>query len=194
MTHERLNRRARSAALLPVLTLALLPLAACSGPADVATDAAPAVFAEDPHSYSAPERVAVTHLDLDVSVDFEARRITGRASLTLVRHDPEADAVVLDVHGLEIRAVSLDDGVPAEFTLGDADPTLGRSLTVRLTPRAQVVHVDYATSEDAGALLWMEPEQTAGGDQPFLFTQSQAILARTWVPCQDTPADRKSVV
>ena len=190
MTHERLNRRARSAALLHVLTLALLPLAACSGPADVATDAAPAVFAEDPHSYSAPERVAVTHLDLDVSVDFEARRITGRASLTLVRHDPEADAVVLDVHGLEIRAVSLDDGVPAEFTLGDADPTLGRSLTVRLTPRAQVVHVDYATSEDAGALLWMEPEQTAGGEQPFLFTQSQAILARTWVPCQDTPAVR----
>jgi len=132
----------------------------------------------------------VSHLALDVAVDFAARRIAGRASLTLDRRDPAADTLVLDVHGLEIEAVELDGGTPAAFSLGAADPTLGQALSVELTPGAKVVHVDYATTDDAGALLWMDPEQTAGGEHPFLFTQSQAILARTWVPCQDTPSVR----
>lgn len=138
----------------------------------------------------------MSHLDLDLTVDFHTRRLEGRASLTLDRQG-KANRLHLDSHGLEIRAVSYGEGESAPFTLGAEDPVLGRELVVELPPASEVatgaepevVHIDYATSPDAAALQWLEPAMTSG-DHPFLFTQSQAILARTWVPCQDTPAVR----
>ncbi|HEX6198624.1 MAG TPA: M1 family metallopeptidase [Thermoanaerobaculia bacterium] len=146
-------------------------------------------FPDDPHSHSRPNEVSVRHLTLDLDVDFESRRLSGRASLDLDRHDPDATELVLDTWGLDVEGVSLDDGEPAGFELGDADPALGRALTVELGPETETVHVDYATRPDARAVQWLTPEQTAT-ESPFLFTQSQAILARSWIPLQDTPAVR----
>jgi aminopeptidase N len=146
-------------------------------------------FPEDPHSYARPNQVAVEHLDLDLTVDFERRRLDGRASLRLDRRDPEARELVLDTWGLDVREVTLDDGSKAAFSLGEADPVLGSPLTIEIGPDAEAVHVAYATSPEARALQWLEPAQTAT-DRPFLFTQSQAILARSWIPLQDTPAVR----
>ena len=149
-----------------------------------------AAAAPDPHSYARPAEARVTHLDLDLAVDFAARRLTGRASLRLERA-PGARRVVLDTRDLDVRRV----GAGAEdrettFRLGEPRPFLGQELVIDLPDGADVVHVDYATRPEAAALQWLEPRQTAGGEHPFLFTQSQAILARTWIPLQDTPAVR----
>ena len=149
-----------------------------------------AAAAPDPHSYARPAEARVTHLDLDLAVDFAARRLTGRASLRLERA-PGARRVVLDTRDLDVRRV----GAGAEdrettFRLGESRPFLGQELVIDLPDGADVVHVDYATRPEAAALQWLEPRQTAGGEHPFLFTQSQAILARTWIPLQDTPAVR----
>lgn len=145
-------------------------------------------YPADPHSYARPNEVAVRHLALDLTPDFAAKRLTGRASLSL-ENRTGAGEVVLDTWGLDVRSVTLDDGSEAPFTLGEEDPNLGRPLTVEIAPDTEVVHVDYATSPEARALQWLDPEQTAG-EHPFLFTQSQAILARSWIPLQDTPAVR----
>ncbi len=181
-------------ALRPSAALGLLLgllAAACAPPLEPATvpAAATAAAVDDPHSYARPWEVAVEHLSLDLGVDFERRVLAGRASLRLDRRT-DADTLVLDTRGLTVSAVTLDDGEAAAFELGDEEPFLGRPLTVALRPGTEVVHVDYATGPGADAVQWLAPEQTAGGEHPFLFTQSQAILARTWVPLQDTPSVR----
>jgi leukotriene-A4 hydrolase len=145
----------------------------------------------DPHSFARPWEVAVEHLALDLTVDFPARTLAGRASLRL-RHVTAATTLYLDTRDLDIRRVTLDDGKQdAAFTLGDQVPVLGRPLAIQIAPGTRWVHVDYSTRPEAGALQWLTPAQ-AGSLQPFLFTQSEAILARTWVPCQDTPAVRQT--
>lgn len=180
-------------ALFDLLLLALpLVLIACGPSERTAPEPAPEVASQesDPflHSYARPDEVAVEHLDLELTADFDTQRLSGRASLTLDNR-AGADAVVLDTRDLTIESVTLDDGSEASYTVGAADPHLGAPLTIELPEGTRVVHVDYATSPQAAAVQWLEPAQTASG-KPFLFTQSQAILARTWIPLQDTPAVR----
>ena len=151
----------------------------------------PPAAAPDPHSFSRPAEIAVRHLALDLTVDFAARRLAGSATLTLDRRDPAATTLRLDTRDLEIAAVHLDGGAAsAPFSLAPAVPIFGQELAIPVAPDTQSVRVDYRTRPEAAALQWLTPEQTAGGRHPFLFTQSQAILARTWVPCQDSPGVR----
>ncbi len=156
-----------------------------------ATDLRPADARPDPHSFANTDAVVVTHLDLDLTADFDTARLAGTATLDITRHG-ETDRLVLDADDLEIRSVSLlPSGDAASFALSPDDPELGSALVIRLGPDTAKVRIEYATSPDAGALQWLGPSQTDSG-QPFLFTQSQAILARSWIPLQDTPGVRMS--
>src|SRR5687768_7204750 len=88
----------------------------------------------------------------------------------------------------EIYTLSLHDALP--ISLGEEQKYLGRPLTIAIKSDTKSVKIEYASAPDAAAVQWLGPSQTAGGKHPFLFTQSQAILARTWVPCQDSPGVR----
>lgn len=143
----------------------------------------------DIHSFSRPDEAVVRHLALDLDVDFDRRRLSGSATLQ-IETAGDAHELVLDTNGLTIDRVTLDDGRETTFTIGDPRTYLGRPLTIALRPGTKSVKIEYASSPDAAAVQWLAPEQTAGGKHPFLFTQSQAILARTWVPCQDSPGVR----
>ncbi|HEX7419842.1 MAG TPA: M1 family metallopeptidase [Thermoanaerobaculia bacterium] len=142
----------------------------------------------DVHSFARPDEAAVRHLTLNLTVDFEREQLAGSATLQ-IDHRGAAE-LVLDTNGLTISGVTLDSGKDARFALGEPVKYLGRSLTIPIEKTTKSVHIDYTSSPDAAAVQWLTPEQTAGGKHPFLFTQSQAILARTWVPCQDTPGVR----
>src|SRR5690606_10725913 len=76
------------------------------------------------------------------------------------------------------------------WRLGPPEPELGQALEIALPPRVGVIRIDYRTAHDASGLQWLEPEQTAERTAPFLYSQSQAIHARSWIPCQDTPSVR----
>ena len=145
-------------------------------------------FTADPHSYARPNEVVVRHLSLELDVDFGSRQLSGSAVLDVERRDPGATELRLDTWRLAVSEVTDDDGAPLTFTLGEQDPVLGSALTIELGAADQVV-VHYSTSPEAKALQWLEPAQTASG-KAFLFTQSQPILARTWIPCQDSPGVR----
>ncbi|MBX0289376.1 M1 family metallopeptidase [Hymenobacter sp. HSC-4F20] len=148
-------------------------------------------FTPDPHSYARPAEVSVHHLDLDLIVDFSSSTLAGTATWQLTHHAPAAE-LVLDTRGLAIDAVLLGgpDGTPTTYEFGPDDTVLGQPLHIVLSPDAAAVTIRYRTAPGAAALQWLPPAQTAGRQQPFLFTQSQAILARTWLPCQDSPGVR----
>ena len=127
-------------------------------------------------------------LALDLDVSFEEQRLAGTVTLDVERVDPAATTLVLDTWRLDVRGVTDGDGHPLEHALGEHHAILGAPLTITLGAGDRVV-VHYATTGDAQALQWLDPAQTSSG-QPFLFTQSQPILARSWIPCQDSPAIR----
>ncbi len=189
--------------LLPALSaVPLLLLAACSAPhiappvqavskVRVIEEEAPPVVQTPPSgdSFSQPEKVLVEHLKLDLTVDFQQKKLTGRASLRIA-NKAGTDRLILDTRDLDVRTVTLDDGRATRFTIGEEVPYHGRPMEIEITPETRWVHVDYSTHPDGAALQWLAPEQTAAKKGPFLLTQSQALLARTWVPCQDTPGVR----
>ncbi len=145
----------------------------------------------DSHSFSRPHEVSIEHISLDLGVDFERQQLAGRATLSIDNHTG-ASELVLDTRDLDIRGVTLGSArQPAQFALGEeGSPNLGRPLTIQLRPGTDSVTIDYATSPGAAAIQWLTKEQTSDGKHPFLLTQSQAILARTWIPLQDTPTVR----
>jgi leukotriene-A4 hydrolase len=138
----------------------------------------------DIHSWSRPDEVRVCHLELDLDADFDQKILTGSATLRFdAASRPE---LVLDTRDLAIH--SIDNALG--FELGPADPILGSPLRIRLSPGASWVRVNYSTTSAASGLQWLEPAQTAGKGRPFLYSQSQAIHARSWIPLQDTPGVR----
>jgi leukotriene-A4 hydrolase len=145
----------------------------------------------DPHSSARPTEVSVHHLDLNLTVDFAAQTLAGHATWQLA-NSTGATELFLDARSLEIEEVLLGglQGTPTTFTLGKEDAVLGQSLRIVVGPTTEAITIRYRTAPGAAALQWLTPEQTAGRVHPFLFTQSQAILARTWIPCQDSPGVR----
>ncbi len=148
----------------------------------------PRSFVPDPHSYARPNEIAVRHVSLDLTVDFAERRLAATATLDLDRRSADADVLVLDTWRLAISSVTGADGTDLPWELGEHDESLGQALTVEVGSADRIV-VDYATTDDARALQWLAPQQTASGKQ-FLFTQNQPILGRSWIPCQDSPGVR----
>ncbi len=149
------------------------------------------MYPDDPHSYAKPNEAVVKHLDLTLAVDFGKSTLSGVAKWTVERSG--AGPVIFDTKNLAIERVTVVQGneeSPATYDLGAYDSVLGTALTVQLPEGANTVNIYYATTAEAEALQWLKPEQTAGKKYPFLFTQSQAILARTWIPCQDGPGVR----
>ena len=169
------------------VTLALLFFAACQSTRTGAHRELPL----DHHSFSQPNRVRMTHVDLDLDLDFARSVARGTVRLELERLDPTAPLVV-DTQDLEIANVTGSDGTRRNHRLGKEAPGFGRALEIDLAPGDDAVTIAYETTPGAEALQWLAPEQTAGGEHPFLFTQGQSILTRTWIPLQDSPGVRVS--
>jgi leukotriene-A4 hydrolase len=151
----------------------------------------------DVHSYSRPDQVRIEHAQLSLLADFEKKTLRGGVTWTFERRPgaPDDAPLVLDTRGLTITSVKVgpkdeDPNQPADFKLGESDPILGAPLTIQLPAGAGRVSIEYETSPDASALQWVEPAGTASKAKPFLFSQAQAIHARSFVPCQDTPGVR----
>lgn len=150
-------------------------------------------YTKDPHSFADPTESRVVHLNWDVELNFENKIISGVAGW-LIENSEEAKEISFDTRGLNIERVGIYrdplQELDAEFEIGEVDEHLGQALKVKIDKDVSKVNIYYSTSPGAAALQWLDPSQTAGKKLPFLFTQSQAILARSWIPCQDSPGIR----
>ncbi|GGF66454.1 M1 family metallopeptidase [Alteromonas lipolytica] len=177
-----------------------LPLFTACSPAPEVSETAPAPAAVsnsadnikagvDYHSFANPSEVTVTHLDLDLTADFDASVLSGTATLTYEKQLPEADTLIVDTRDLTIQSVTAN-GVSLDYQLQAADPELGSALEITLPEAGNQVTIAYATSPQASGVQWLTPSQTAGKEYPFLFTQSQAVHSRSFIPLQDSPQVR----
>lgn len=173
---------------------AMLVVASALGVVCVSWASDPLARLQDEHSYAQPERVRIRDLGLDLRVDFSSKQLSGTADLSLDWRDPAARELLLDTRDLDIVRVlgrSRDGGWrKLKFALDAADPVFGSKLSIAMRRQYDVVRIRYRTASSASGLQWLEPAMTAGGKHPFLFSQSQAIHARSWVPLQDTPSVR----
>jgi len=164
-------------------------------PPSIATDIPERVITkDDKFSYANYDEVRITHIDLNLDVNFDAKVLDGIATLDFERVKPEANMLVLDTKDLLIKSVRLFSGstaeAPTDYTMDAVDKVLGEALRIPLTDNTDKVLISYRTSPIAEGLQWLSPAQTAGKKKPYLFSQAQAINARTMAPLQDTPAVR----
>ena len=143
----------------------------------------------DPHSYTKLDQGRIKHMDLDLEVDFSSSTITGTAVCHLAEPAP-GGALDMDTRELEILGARDAEGHSLPHHLDAADEVLGSRLSVELPAGCASFTVEFRTSPGASALQWLEPSMTAGGRHPYLFSQCQAIHARSVIPCQDTPLAR----
>ncbi len=151
---------------------------------------APEILTVDSHSYSNHFEVSTKHLHLELDVNFENQTIYGVARHEMNSHN--AENAIFDIKELKIKKVTLGKGneVATDYVIGNHDELLGSSLSVKIKPDTKYINIYYQTTDKSEALDWLSPEQTTGKTHPFLYTQGQAILTRTWIPLQDTPMNR----
>jgi aminopeptidase N len=150
----------------------------------------------DHHSFANIHQLFTHKLRLDLTVDFEKQQLHGFVEHELTRQDPKAEQLILDSRALLIEKVlqagSNGQWSNAAFKLGATDDIKGQPLIIDLAPASNKVRVYYRTTAESSGLQWLTAAQTSEKQQPFLFSQSQAIHARSWIPLQDTPALRVS--
>ena len=173
----------------------LLLLASCGMPEGGDPDApriAPILSTEDAkdeQTFAEPENARVTHIDLDLELNFDDQMVAGSAQLDILA-DQGVDTVVLDNDGYDVASITDGEGKPLEYQLGEEVEGKGAPLTITMGD-AREITIAYS-AKDPAALQWLTPEQTAGGEHPYLLSQGQAILNRTWIPTQDSPGIRQT--
>jgi leukotriene-A4 hydrolase len=151
-------------------------------------------FALDPLSYARYDQVKTSALHLDLRADFAHKTLSGHAELTLNWIDKAARTLDLDTRDLAIGKVEAQGAnggwTAVPYKLDKLDAEKGQALRITLAGQPSKVRIHYRTAPTAAALQWLTPAQTMSGKRPFMFSQSQTIAARSWVPVQDTPAVR----
>ncbi|XP_023336732.1 leukotriene A-4 hydrolase isoform X2 [Eurytemora carolleeae] len=149
----------------------------------------------DPSSYARPDHVKTTHIHLDWDLDFDKKILSGECILSMEKVDNGVSCVLLDCRTISVSSVIYEPtGENLTFKI-DGETSFGSRMEIQLPSGSEKTFkliLKYSTSPECSALQWLSKEQTAGGTQPYVFSQCQAIHARSMLPCQDTPSVKAS--
>ncbi|MFC3192986.1 M1 family metallopeptidase [Marinicella sediminis] len=147
----------------------------------------------DVYSFSNHRQVKATHIDLNLSISFRHRTLDGYVLIHYDRIDPDAKQIHLDIKDLKIKRAEANSNSKNPKLLwrtGQTIEGMGTELIVDLPADNSAIKLYYQTQPAASGLQWLKPSQTSGKKHPYLFSQSQSIHARSWIPMQDTPSVR----
>jgi aminopeptidase N len=149
----------------------------------------------DYHSFANTNDVVITHINLNLLINFDSQTIYGRNAIQYKLKKPNTKEMILDTRDLTIINISAPNGrggiVPVKWHMGQKDDLLGQALVIELPPTDRLI-IEYLTSPQSTGLQWLTPQQTSSKKYPFLYSQSEAIHARSWIPLQDTPQVRQT--
>lgn len=134
---------------------------------------------------------AVLHTDLNLSVSFEKSAISGSVTFQLKKlHEGKnkSDELHLDTSYLDVQEVHID-GSKADFQIEQRKEPLGSRLVINNASCNDnfTLNIQFRTTDKCTALQWLNSKQTKGG-KPYVFSQLEAIHARSLFPCFDTPS------
>ena len=144
----------------------------------------------DPSSNSNPLQVQCNNLYLDWVLDFLHKKITGVATYIVVLKTDDTESAIFDISDLIISKVYVN-GANADYLVNENGAN--SAVTVKFPKSMQQVGIDieisfvYSAGQNATAIQWLDAEATQSGTHPYVFTQSQAIHARSMFPCFDAP-------
>ncbi|EQL02383.1 leukotriene A-4 hydrolase [Ophiocordyceps sinensis CO18] len=152
----------------------------------------------DPSTLSNYQAWRTKHTTVAFKLDFDNQRLKGSVLLQLESQtDKESKEVVLDTRFLNVSSVNVNSK-QSKWELKPYSDPLGAPLHIAVPEGASKgaivdVAIDLETTDNCIALQWLTPAQTSNKKHPYMFSQCQAINARSIFPCQDTP-DVKSTV
>jgi leukotriene-A4 hydrolase len=146
-------------------------------------------YDQDPHTFAKPSEARIEHIDFDLTINFQDKKIEGLASYKIVHN--KANEIVLDIRNIKIIKIWIGKTESeVDYFFGETDSILGQALHIPIAPLTDRIKIQYETTAGSDALQWLDPVQTLDKKHPFLYTQSQPIFSRTWLPVQDSPGLR----
>ena len=142
---------------------------------------------KDPASYTDLSQGKIKHIDFHISVDFSTRTFDIEARYQF--QEPVHGSLFLDSFKIDLKEARTNDR-KLEWEFDPEDEILGQRLQLKGFEGDSTFTLKFRTSPEARAIQWLDANQTAGGRHPFLFSQCQAIHARSIFPCQDSPSVR----
>jgi len=148
----------------------------------------------DPHSLGNIDQIISRHASIHLEADFEKHILSGYVELVGEAVTDNVSEFVMDSRNLSIERVCTKDGSSLKFCLVPSEfEVFGTAIKVTLESILSKgekcsIRVYYQTSPKSSAIQWLDAEQTAGKLQPYMYTQCQAIHARSLLPCQDAPS------
>ncbi|KAK7459421.1 hypothetical protein BaRGS_00039016 [Batillaria attramentaria] len=136
-------------------------------------------------------QLLTSNIQLDLDVSFDSKAITGVERITFVVLQSGVKEALLDIHEtLKVSRVRAS-GKQLEFKVlpfTGYGSTLKVQLSDDLLEGSELcLEIEYVATGGPG-VVWLEPAQTAGKQKPYMYTQGQAVMNRSFFPCQDTPA------
>ena len=147
-------------------------------------------MALDPSSFSNPRQCRVVHTDFEIDVNFYTRILSCWCEHTIRIQEDGCCEATFDTRDLDVERIEIN-GCSGTFSTTKTTEALGSALSVSLPKNlstGDIVHVGiwYKTTPGAVAVQWLDKDSTMS-KKPFLFTQCQAIHARSLFPAMDTP-------